>query len=64
MDSAFGRNCVGSAPGSDIFSDDFRTICFNSQYITSRYMDLAKQRNRMHRIMVITGTEHESQWIA
>jgi len=35
-----------------------------SKDIVSLNVELAEQRNGMNGIMVVAGTEHESQWIA
>ena len=55
---------INSILGNDIFPDRFRTVCFVAEDIASRNIDLAEQRDRVNRIVIIAGTEQKSQRIA
>ena len=54
----------GSAVVGVELSDRLCSARLISKDIVSLNVELAEQRNGMNGIMVVAGTEHESQWIA
>ena len=63
-DVAFRRDRVSGVLRNDIRTDRLSAVCLIAKNVASSDRDLAQQGNCMNGIVVVAGTEHESQWIA